>query len=294
MQKAIIACVVAGVTWLPAAHGRDYQPQAVAPIALHPENPHYFLWRGKPTILITSAEHYGAVLNLDFDYRKYLDTLAADGLNYTRIFSGAYVEPQGASTSRATRWRRRPGGSSRRGRAARQPGYANGGNKFDLSRWDDAYFARLKDFVAYAGDQDIVVELTLFCPMYEEMQWTLSPMNAANNVNGVGAVARTDVYTLDKHGGLLAVQEALTRKLVTELNGFDNLFFEICNEPYFGGVTIAWQHRIADVIVETERALPAKHLIAQNIANSRRRSTTRIRRCRSSTSTTPPRPTRWR
>ena len=30
---------------------------------------------------------------------------------------------------------------------------------------------------------------------------------------------------------------------------------------------MAWQHRIADVIVETERTLPATHLIAQNIAN---------------------------
>ena len=89
----------------------------------------------------------------------------------------------------------------------------------------------MKDFIAHAAKRNIVVELTLFCPMYEEMQWTLSPMKSANNVNGVGAVARTDVYTLDKHGGLLAVQEALTRKIVTELNGFDNLFFEICNEP---------------------------------------------------------------
>ncbi|MCX5646634.1 MAG: hypothetical protein NTZ17_18430 [Phycisphaerae bacterium] len=25
------------------------------PIALHPENPHYFLWRGKPTILLNFA-----------------------------------------------------------------------------------------------------------------------------------------------------------------------------------------------------------------------------------------------
>jgi len=33
------------------------------PIGLHPENPHYFLWRGKATVLITSGEHYGAVLN---------------------------------------------------------------------------------------------------------------------------------------------------------------------------------------------------------------------------------------
>jgi hypothetical protein len=37
-------------------------------LQLHPENPHYFLWRGHPTVLITSGDHYGAVLNLDFDY----------------------------------------------------------------------------------------------------------------------------------------------------------------------------------------------------------------------------------
>ena len=28
------------------------------PFALHPENPHYFLFRAEPTVLITSAEHY--------------------------------------------------------------------------------------------------------------------------------------------------------------------------------------------------------------------------------------------
>ena len=67
-----------------------------APLSLHPDNPHYFLFREKPAVLITSAEHYGAVLNLDFDYVKYLDTLAAEGLNLTRTFSGAYVEDPGA------------------------------------------------------------------------------------------------------------------------------------------------------------------------------------------------------
>ena len=230
---------------------------AATPIALHPDNPHYFLWRGRPTILITSAEHYGAVMNLDFDYRKYLDTLAADGMNYTRVFSGAYVEPEGAFNIARNTLAPRPGRFIAPWARSSQPGYANGGNKFDLARWDAAYFARLKDFVAYAASTNVVVELTLFCPMYEEMQWKLSPMNAANNVNGVGAVARTDVYTLDKHGGLLAVQEALTRKIVTELNGFDNLFFEICNEPYFGGVThrLAASHRRRD---RRDRARPAR------------------------------------
>ena len=88
------------------------------------------------------------------------------------------------------------------------------------------------------------------------------------------------------------MQEALTRKIVTELNGFDNLFFEICNEAYFGGVTIPWQHHIADVIVETERGLPRE---APDRAEHRQQlgegSSTRIPRCRSSTFTTRRRPT---
>src|SRR5690242_13736825 len=66
--------------------------EPAAPIALHPENPHYFLWRKEPTVLITSGEHYGAVLNLDFDYVRYLDELQANGLNHTRTFSGTYRE----------------------------------------------------------------------------------------------------------------------------------------------------------------------------------------------------------
>jgi hypothetical protein len=276
MQRrlAVLALVLAA-QFVAASAVHQAQVVPVVPIALNPDNPHYFQWRGRPTILITSAEHYGAVMNLDFDYRKYLDTLAADGMNYTRVFSGAYVEPEGAFKIARNTLAPRPGRYLAPWPRPRQPapssaegpGHPDGGHKFDLSRWDDAYFARLKDFVAHAAARNVIVELTLFCPMYEEVQWSLSPMNAANNVNGAGKVGRNEVYTLDKDPALLAVQEALTRKLVTELNSFPNLFFEIANEPYFGGITMAWQHRIADVIAATERALPAKHLIAQNIAN---------------------------
>jgi hypothetical protein len=237
------------------------------PLALHPENPHYFLFRGKPTIIITSGEHYGAVLNLDFDYKKYLETLAADGLNCTRTFSGAYVEPQGAfNIARNTLAPGRDKFITPWARSS-SPGYPNGGNKFDLSKWDQKYFARLKDFLAEADKSGVIVEMNLFCPFYEESQWKLSPQNAANNINNVGNVPRTNVYTLDKHGGLLAIHEAMTRKIVAELNQFDNLYYEICNEPYFGGVTLDWQHRIAEVIAETEKSLPKKHLISRNVAN---------------------------
>jgi len=243
--------------------------EAKKPIALHRDNPHYFLFRGKPTVLITSGEHYGAVLNLDFDCQKYLDTLAKNGLNLTRTFSGAYVEPPGAF--KIARNTLAPGNDRFICPWARSgtPGYPNGGSKFDLAKWDDAYFKRLKDFAAHAGRRGIVVEYTFFCPFYNETQWQISPQNAANNINDIGNASRTNVYTLDRHGGLLAIHEALVRKVVAELKDFDNVVYEICNEPYFGGVTIEWQHRIADVIVDAEKSFRNKHLITQNIANGK-------------------------
>ena len=240
--------------------------KGAAPIGLHPDNPHYFLWRGRPTILITSTEHYGAVLNRAFDYKKYLKTLQSHGFNLTRTFSGAYCEPFGAfgiqnNTLAPAKdklicpWAR-----------SDVPGYANGGNKFDLTKWDNAYFERLRDFVGEASKRGVVVEFVLFCPFYEDSMWKLSPMNAANNMNGIGKMKREEVYTL-KYPDLQAVQDAMVRKIVQELKDFDNVYYEICNEPYFGGVTLEWQGHIAETIVKTEAELKTKHLIAQNIAN---------------------------
>ena len=40
------------------------------PIKLHPSNPHYFLFNGQPTVLITSAEHYGAAAVLERQRRS--------------------------------------------------------------------------------------------------------------------------------------------------------------------------------------------------------------------------------
>ena len=244
---------------------------AAAPLALHPENPHYFLFREKPTVLVPSGEHYGAVLNLDFNYAKYLDTLQADGLNLTRTFSGAYVEPSGSFNITGNTLAPAKGRFICPWARSSSPGYPNVGSKFDLNRWDEDYFKRLKDFVSQASQKGVVVEMNLFCPFYDESQWKLSPQNAANNINGVGDVPRTNVYTLAKNGGLLAVHEGMVRKVVTELKDFDNLYYEICNEPYFGGVTLEWQHHIAEVIVEAEKAFPHRHLISQNVANGRKK-----------------------
>ncbi|MGD9494849.1 MAG: cellulase family glycosylhydrolase [Armatimonadota bacterium] len=239
---------------------------AAEPLRLHPDNPHYFLFRGEPTVIIGSGEHYGAVLNLDFDYVKYLDTLRRDGMNHTRLFVGPYCE---ADTSfNIVRNTLAPAAGRFACPWARSdvPGYANGGNKFDLTRWDEAFFARLRDFVAQAGERGVIVEVNLFCPYYGEPMWALSPFNPNNNVNDLGPVERTEVFRLDGHAGLLAIQEQMVRKVVAELAEFDNLYYEIMNEPYAREVPADWQRHIAAAIADAQSDGP-RHLISQNIAN---------------------------
>ncbi len=263
MRSLLVLTIALGAC---AAPGQD--GSAGGPLSLHPDNPRVFSWRGRPTLLITSAEHYGAVLNLDFDYAAYLKTLQADGMNHTRLFAGTYREIPGSFGITDNTLAPHPGRYVCPWARSETPGYAQGGNKFDLSKWDEAYFARLKGFLQLADRCGVVIELNLWCPNYDENLWRASPMHAANNVNGAGACGREEVYTL-KHKDLLEIQERCTRKLVQELNAFDNLFYEVCNEPYFAGVTLEWQHRIVDVIHDTEKALPKKHLVSMNIANGR-------------------------
>ncbi|MBV8878759.1 MAG: hypothetical protein JO332_02235, partial [Planctomycetaceae bacterium] len=136
------------------------------------------------------------------------------------------------------------------------------------TRWDDEYFKRLKDFMTKAQQAGVIVEMNLWCPNYDEALWKASPLHASNNVNNVGTCGKDETYTM-KHSELVSVQDATTRKIVRELADFDNLYYEICNEPYFAGVTLEWQHHIAEVIVEAEKDLSFKHLISQNVANGR-------------------------
>ncbi len=271
--------------------------QSPAPIRLDPRNPHYFLYQGKTVALITSGEHYGSVINADFDYHKYLATIAADGLNYTRLFGGSYVEAPGTSFGiKRNTLAPAPGRLILPWARSSEPGYAGGGNKFDLEKWDPEYFRRLRDFMAEAQRRGVVVEISLFSSQYGEPQWKLSPFHAGNNVNQTGAIDRNDINTLH-NGNLLAIEERYVRKLVDEANSYPNVIFEIQNEPwsdhpvltdvvnpylrppardqYPNSIeaadpdSIAWQTRVAEWIASEEAKLTQKHLVAQCYSNFR-------------------------
>jgi hypothetical protein len=287
IKRLTIAAICAAMLFAQAQDRSGSQP-----IQLDPRNPHYFLFRGKTVALVTSGEHYGAVLNSDFDYRRYVDTLQSSGLNYTRLFPGSYVEVPAKSFGI-----QRNDLAPAEGRfmapwvRSSTPGYAGGGNKFDLGRWNPEYFERLHDFLNEASRRGIVVEVSLFSSHYGEMQWNLSPFNPANNVNHTSAIERKQINTLE-NGNILGYQEQYTRKLIREVNGFDNVIFELQNEPFadrpvLAGVvnpylfpptrnqfpntietadeqSLAWQARVAEWVSSEEKTLPNKHLIAQN------------------------------
>ncbi len=262
------------------------------PIQLHPLNPHYFLYHGKASALITSAEHYGALINGDFDYEHYLKTLYQEGMNYTRIFTGTYFEIQGESFG------------IEKNTLAPNPQHIilpwatvvtnlGGKVKYDLSTWNDAYFERLKHLIKVAADNEIIVEITLFSSIYRDEHWDINPQNPDNNINIKEVLDRKNAHTLI-NGSLIKYQVALVEKLARELNEFDNIIFEIQNEPWSDRTALGyniqnkedrtlkdwdmqshtadaqamlWQERIASTIVSVEEDLPKKHLIAQNFSN---------------------------
>jgi hypothetical protein len=253
------------------------KPRTVA-IGVDPDNPHYLRFRGNTIVLIGSTEHYGAVLNTAFDIPKYLDAVHEAGLNLVRIFNGAYVETLdstvfegGDQNTLAPRpdeylapWIRAP-----------QPGYAGGGNKFDLSRWNNAYFERLHSFISEAGKRNIAVEVTLFSVLYGNGSkgwgsWNLNPLNAINNVNGFSN-ASWDRFNTLQDPKLTAAQDALVRKTAASIGDLDNFYYEICNECYFSGAgareTAAWVRHIAATLASAEAKLPLRHAIAENVAN---------------------------
>jgi hypothetical protein len=190
-------------------------------------------------------------------------------MNYTRIYAGAMLEPIGkfdvgnplGPTPQALvlPWAQ-----------THVPGYLHGGNKFDLDQWNPAYFERLKDFIAKAGERGIVVEICFFNAQYSDT-WPISPLYYENNIQGEGRCPYQDAQTL-KRPDVVRRESDYVRKITQEVNAYDNVILEMCDEaPDVGQPPTpldeagAWVSHLVDVVVETERNLPKKHLVAVQV-----------------------------
>ncbi|MBI3465474.1 MAG: hypothetical protein HY000_20825 [Planctomycetes bacterium] len=234
-------------------------------VSLHPDNPRYLLFRGRPVVLVTGTEHYGAVFNRPFDYRAYLDDMAERKLNLTRTFV-LFRELQASRNPYSTCKPESPDYIAPWPRSG--PGLASDGEpKFDLDRWNDEFFQRLHDFLQQASRRGILVELTLLSCTYDETIWSLNPLHKANNLQGLGDVPAQDYISL-RNRPLAEKQLALVRKVVRETAGYDNVYYETCNEPIGGFPGRAtgeevdrWQEAIGAAIREELATANRPHLV---------------------------------
>lgn len=240
------------------------------PIRIHPENPKLFEFRGKPLVLLTATEHYGAVMNRPFDYARYLRDAADKRITLTRLFvlfrelqsqCNPYSTCKPESPDYIAPFARTGGGRA----LDWQP-------KYDLDEWNPEFFERLHGFLSLACELGIIVEVTVLSNTYNDQVWALNPLHSENNINGLEPVRWQDYNTL-RSPKLFEVQARHVRKIVEETKRYDNVIYEICNEP--GGFTIPgeanlpsceevdeWQMAIADVIRDAESDLTTKHLIS--------------------------------
>jgi hypothetical protein len=258
------------------------------PVRVSPVNPHYFIFNEKPLVLITSDHHYGAVIDKDFDFARFLEYLSRQGMNLTRIYPGGMFEapdkyipgnPLGPRPGRQILpW-------AKSAQAGAHPALAEPGQpsyKYDLDRWNPDYFTRLRAFVELAGEKGIIVEAAFFNGMYADC-WPLMAMYHGNNIQNVGGYEAEDcgLFTTadSRNEGVLRYQKAYVAKITTELNGFDHVIFDLCDEPSLAGrmdgsilnlpdsQVEPWLQALKEAFLEAEARLPKKHLLGQTIQN---------------------------
>src|SRR5512142_802739 len=111
------------------------------PIRVHPQNPRVFEFQGKPLVLVTATEHYGAVMNRPFRFDRYLADAAERGITLTRLFV-LFRELQSAMNPYSTCKPESPDYIAPFLRTGPEKAL-DGQPKYDLDRWNPELFERL-------------------------------------------------------------------------------------------------------------------------------------------------------
>jgi hypothetical protein len=203
------------------------------------------------------------------DYGAYLAFLKEHGHNFIRLWRWEHVRSQAAGGGFHLCMTPQPWPRTGPGEAA------DGRPKFDLSRFDPAYFDRLRERVIAAGNEGIYVDVMLFdgwalhlSPPPDNVEG--HPFHAANNVNGIGIRSIVAYQVLPLEPRVQALQEAYIRKVVDTVQDLPNVLYEVANEssgadagavdlpdgtsiPTPIGDSTQWQYWVIDLIKGHEK-----------------------------------------
>lgn len=242
---------------------------ASGPLRVCKANPRYFADASGKAILLVGSHVWNNLQDIGdtdpppaFNWNAYLDFLSRHNHNFIRLWRWELTTWDEDSDGKRRHRYCAPHPWARTG-----PGLAlDGKSKFDLTRFDDAYFARLRQRVASAARRGIYVSIMLFEGwglQFIQDAWRSHPFHPDNNVNGVNADVNGDGKGLEVHEladpRVTALQEAYVRHVIDTVNRFDNVLYEISNENH--PLSTDWQYHMINFIRAYEKTKPKQHPI---------------------------------
>lgn len=246
---------------------------ASGPLRVSPTNPRYFAAANGHAVYLTGSHTWANLQDMGganppplFDYTAYLDFLERHNHNFFRLWR--WEQTRWTVEIATEQYWFAPMPYQRTG-----PGLAlDGLPKFDLTKFNQAYFDRMRARVIAAGQRGIYVSVMLFdgwsvAKAKGEYSlnnpWKGHPMNAANNINGIDGDPNGDNSGTETHElvapAVTTLQEAYVRKVIDTVGDLDNVLYEISNES--DGSARDWQYHLIALIRSYEAGKPKQHPI---------------------------------
>jgi hypothetical protein len=222
------------------------------PLRIPTTNTRYFIDDSGKAIYLAGMHTWNNLVDIGpsdppapFDFRHYLDLLEMYHHNFFRLWTWQHFSSTWDSTHFIT-----PNPWKRTG-----PGIAlDGKPKFDLTKFNQEYFDRLRSRVKAAGDRGIYASVMLFEGwglQFNPDPWKGHPFNAANNINSIngdpnGSGKGIELNMWEPPNGVWEVQKAYLRKVIDTVNDLDNVLFEVVNEA--GPYSTLWQYQVINFV----------------------------------------------
>ena len=183
-----------------------------------------------------------------FDFEAYLDFLASKTMNLIRLWEWEAATDGGGSFGAVSPLR-----------------YARASDgRFDLKRFKQPYFDRIRARVIAAGARNIYVSIMLFNGTSvasggsANNPWLSHPFNRNNNVNRINGDPHDTGSGLQVHTlnipAIWTIQRAYLRKIVSTVSDLPNVLWEVANECQDSSDCWAWQNAVVDHVKQQEAA----------------------------------------
>jgi len=237
------------------------------PLQVDRRNPRYFADRDGRVILLAGSHTWATIQEAGpadppdlFDWNGWISFMVDRGHNFQRLWTwenakwGSWYD--GDYFFEPLAWARTGPGQA-----------ADGKPRFDLTRWDEQFFTRLRERTIDSRDHGIYAAIMLFqgwsdgdkpfeswTPDNPVKQgpnpWHGHPFAAANNINDIDGSAPGGngdgwVHTL-RNARVLALFEAYVRRVLDTVGDLDNVLYEIGNEFDGTAANTAWQYHMIE------------------------------------------------